>query len=172
MQYQVVNPENVQPRVFREAASSSSSTSSSNLGRLGSPQSYSYQNSQAQVTTPCSSFDWCEFLHSDPFIWSEFQQLQQQCDLQMVVSSSKSSGRMQSEAEISNVTNGNGHYYKQGAEDEGSVAVACDASMAYGINKQCEGYSSSGNSFVDGILDKDSEIRAAFPELLDAAFDY
>lgn len=170
VQYQVINPENVQPHVFSEAASSSSSSSSSNIAQLSSPQSYSCQNSQAQVTPRCSSFDWSEFLHSDPFIWSQFQQLQQ-CDLQMVMSSLKPSGLMQSEVEISNSTNSSGHD-KQGDANEGSGAIACDACMAYQNDKQCEGHSSSGNSFVDGILDRDSEIRAAFPELLDASFDY
>ena len=52
-------------------------------------------------------------------------------------------------------------------EGSGSGAVACGASMEYQINKQCEAH-----SFVDGILDRDSEIRAAFPQLLDASFDY
>ena len=162
-QYQVINPESVQPNVFSEAASSSSSSSSSNLTQLSSPQSYSCQTSQAQITPPCPSFDWSEFLHSDPFMCSEFQQLQQ-CDMQRVMSSLKPSGLMQSEAELSNNTNTNDHD-KQGAASEVSGAVACDASM-------CEGHSTSANSFVDGILDRDSEIRAAFPELLDASFDY
>ncbi|XP_057740890.1 transcription factor MYB35 [Arachis stenosperma] len=51
------------------------------------------------------------------------------------------------------------------SSSEAFGAVACGASM-------CEGRSNSGDSFVDGILDRDSEIRAAFPELLDDAFDY
>ncbi|RDX75621.1 Transcription factor MYB35, partial [Mucuna pruriens] len=149
--YQVINSENVQPQhVFSEAASSTSSSSSSNLTQLGSPQSYFCQTPQAQVTPPCSSFDWSEFLHSDSFVWSL-----------------NPSGLMQSEVELSNNAKSNG-----GAASEGSEAVACGASMEYHINKQCEGHSTSGCSFVDGILDRDSEIRAAFPELLDASFDY
>ncbi|XP_027359376.1 transcription factor MYB35 [Abrus precatorius] len=167
VQYQVTNLDNVQPHVFSEAASSTSSSSSSNLTQLSSPKSYSCQT---QINPPCSSFDWSEFLHSDPFMWSEFQQLQQ-CDLQRVVSSLNPSTLLQSEVELSNYTKSNGHD-KHGAASEDSEAVACDASMEYQINKQCEGHSSSGNSFVDGILDKDSEIRAAFPELLDPSFDY
>lgn len=151
--------ENVLQHVFSEAASSSnSSSSSSNLNRLSSPQySYSCQ------TTQSSSFDWSEFLHSDPFMWSEFQQCG---DLQRVMSSLNLSELMQqSEGELSN---------KQGEGCSG--AVPCDASMDLEcqINKQSEGnhHPSSGNSFVDGILDRDSEIRAAFPEFLDASFDY
>ncbi|KAE9612677.1 hypothetical protein Lal_00005920 [Lupinus albus] len=149
-----------QYHVFSEASSSNSSSTSSNIERLSSTQSYSCQNPQAQITTPCSSFEWSEFLHSDPFIWSEFQQLQQ-CDMQMVMSPLKPSSLMQSEVVISN-NNG------QVGASEGSVAVTCDPSMSYQMKKQCENHS----SFVDGILDKDSEIREAFPNILDAAFDY
>ncbi|KHN13255.1 Transcription factor MYB86 [Glycine soja] len=153
--YQVIiNSENVQPQVLSEAASSTSSSSSSNLTQLGSPQSYSCQTPQAQISPPCSSFDWSEFLHSDSFNWSL----------------NPPSGLMQSEAELSDNTKSNGHDM-QGAASEGSGsgsgAVACGASMEYQINKQCEAH-----SFVDGILDRDSEIRAAFPQLLDASFDY
>ncbi|CAL0317218.1 unnamed protein product [Lupinus luteus] len=151
-----------QYHVFSEASSSNSSSTSSNIERLTSTQSYSCQNPQAQITTPCSSFEWSEFLHSDPFIWSEFQQLQQ-CDMQTVMPSPKPSGLMQSEVAISNNTNRN----DQVGASEGSMAVTCDPSKSYKMKKQCEGY-----SFVDGILDKDSEIREAFPNILDAAFDY
>ncbi|XP_061353154.1 transcription factor MYB35 [Gastrolobium bilobum] len=170
VQYQVISPENVQPHFFSESASSSSSSSSSNFTGLSSPQSYSCNTSQAQITPPCSSFDWSEFLHSDPFMWSEFQQLQQ-CDLHKVMSSLKPSGLMLSEVELSNNNKSNGHD-KQGGASECSGDVACDTSMGDQINNQCEGHSASGNSFVDGILDRDSEIRATFPELLDASFDY
>lgn len=162
VQYQVMNPENVQPHVFSEAASSSSSSSSSNLTQLCSPpQSYSCQTSQTQIIAPpCSSFDWSEFLQCDPFVWSEFQQLQQ-CELEKVMSSLSSTGQIENGVEPSNNVNSNSNGQdKQGAAGEGYGAVAC------------EGHSSSGNSFVDGILDRDSEIRAAFPELLDASFDY
>lgn len=144
--------EQIQQHVFGEVASSSSSSSSPNLTRLSSPQSYTCQTSQTQITPyealtqtrtptttqitlPSSSFDWSEFLQNDPFI----------------------SSLMQSEEEISN--NGN--------SNEGFGAVACDASKDYEGKKQCE-----GNSFVDAILDRDSEIRAAFPELLEGSFDY
>lgn len=138
--YQVLTTENVQPHVFSEAASSTSSSSSSNLTHLGSPQSYSCQ------TPHCSSFDWSEFLHSDSFMWSL-----------------NPSSLVQSEADLSINAKSNGHD-KQGVA---SIEGCCGAGMEYQTKKQCEGH-----SFVDGILDRDSELRAAFPELLDASFDY
>ncbi|GAU39716.1 hypothetical protein TSUD_275110 [Trifolium subterraneum] len=136
--------------------------------RLSSPISL------AQIN---SNFDWSEFLQNDdPFAWQEIQNIQQR-DIQRVMSSlSISRGLMQNEGEISNNNNnnnfnGNGND-KQGGSSEGFENVTCVASKEYKVNKQCEGKSFSGNSFVDGILDKDSEIRAAFPELLDNSFDY
>nr|QSD99662.1 MYB family transcription factor [Melilotus albus] len=159
---------NFQQHLLSEVASSSSSSSSSNLTRLSSPISYSCNTSQAQIN---SNFDWSDFLHNDePFVWSEIQQLQQ-CDIQRVMSSLSLSGIMQSEGEISNNFNSNGDD-KQGGSSEGFEDVACVASKEYQVDKKCEGNSFSGNSFVDGILDKDSEIRATFPEILDASFDY
>ncbi|XP_028216190.1 transcription factor MYB35-like [Glycine soja] len=151
--YQVIiNSENIQSHVLSEAASSTSSSSSSNITQLGSPQSYSCQTPQAQIAPPCSNFDWSEFLQSDSFNWSL----------------NPSSGIIQSEAELSNNAKSNGNDMQGDAsEGSGSGAVACGASMEYQINKQCEAH-----SFVDGILDRNSEIRAAFPELLDASFDY
>ncbi|MED6184131.1 hypothetical protein PIB30_044485 [Stylosanthes scabra] len=50
-----------------------------------------------------------------------------------------------------------------------SSAAACEASGAVACGAS---HSNSGDSFVEGILDRDSEIRAAFPDLLDDAFDY
>ncbi|XP_014509585.2 transcription factor MYB35 [Vigna radiata var. radiata] len=144
--YQVLTTENVQSQVFSETASSTSSSSSSNLTQLGSPQSYSCQTPQAQTGPHCSSFDWSEFLHSDSFVWSL-----------------NPSSLVQSEADLSINAKTNGHD-KQGVS---AVEGCCGASMEYQIKKQCEGH-----SFVDGILDRDSELRAAFPELLDASFDY
>ncbi|KAL2335574.1 hypothetical protein Fmac_016787 [Flemingia macrophylla] len=143
--YQVINSENV----LSEVASSTSSSSSSNLPHLGSPKSYSCQTPLAHVAPPNgSSFDWSEFLQSDSFVWSL----------------NPSGITLQSEAEqLSNNSKSNGH----DKQSEGSGVVACGTSMLYQVNKQCEGH-----SFVDGILDRDSEIRAAFPELLDASFDY
>ena len=158
--HQFTNQENFQQHVLSEVASSSSSSSSSNLTRLSSPISYTCNTSQAQIN---SNFDWSDFLHNDePLVWTEIQQIQQ-CDIQRVMSSLSLTGMMQSEGEISN---------KQGGSSEGFEDVACVASKEYQVEKKCEGNSFSGNSFVDGILDKDSEIRATFPEILDASFDY
>ncbi|KAL5080162.1 hypothetical protein RYX36_008583 [Vicia faba] len=169
--HQFTNQESFQQQyVLNEVASSTSSSCSSNLTRLNSPISYSCKTSQAQVNP---NFDWSEFLHNDePFIWSEIQQIQQ-CDIQRVMSS-LSLGLLPNEGEVSNINNNynrNGND-KQGGSSEGFDAVACVASKEYEMNKQSEGNSFSGNEFVDGILDKDSEIRATFPEFLDASFDY
>jgi len=141
--YQVLTTETVQPHGFSEAASSTSSSSSSNLTHLGSPQSYSCQTPQPQTAPHCSSFDWSEFLHSDSFVWP----LNPSC-------------LVQSEADLSISAKSNG-------QGPASIEGCCSASMECQMKKQCEGH-----SFVDGILDRDSELRAAFPELLDASFDY
>lgn len=147
--------------VLSEVASSSSSTSSSNLTRLNLPNSYSCNktSSQAQMNPTCSSFDWSEFLHSDdPFMFQELQQ----CDIQRVMSSLNFSSLMQSEGEIFNDSNS-----KLASEDFDDVD--CVASKEYQINNQFDqGHSFSGNSFVDGILNKDSEIiKATFPYTFD-----
>ena len=152
-------------QVFNEPSSSCSSSSSSNLTQLssqfGSPQSYSCQTSdiQAQIAPPSySSFDWTVFLLSDPFLCTEFQHQ----DLKGVLSSL-------SEIQLSKNALGKGNAHENnGAASEGFFEdVACEAS------KGLEGTSSSsGNSFVDGILNKDSEMKAAFPELLDESFYY
>ncbi|XP_045812329.1 transcription factor MYB35 [Trifolium pratense] len=168
--HQFINQDNFQQQnMLSEVASSSSSSCSSNLTRLSSPISL------AQISSN-SNFDWSEFLQNDdPFVWQEIQNIQQ-TDIQRVMSSlSLSGGLMQNEGEISNNNknnfNGNGND-KQGGSNESLEGVACVASKEYKVNKQCEGKSFSGKSFVDGILDKDNEIRAAFPELLDGSFDY
>ncbi|KAI4351551.1 hypothetical protein L6164_005908 [Bauhinia variegata] len=159
-QFQVASQDNFQPHVFNEAtSSSSSSSSSSNLPRLSSPRSFSYLTSEEQAAPPCSSFDWSEFLLSDPFMCIE----PQQHGLQGVLSSLSPSVLMQSEIQCSK-KNDNG---KKGAASENCGNVACKASLGYQINT-----SSSGNSFVDDILDRDNEIRAAFPQLLDGYSDY
>jgi myb proto-oncogene protein len=167
---QFTNQESFQQNMLSEVASSSSSSCSSNLTRLSSPISL------AQIN---SNFDWSEFLQNDdPFVWQEIQNIQQ-CDIKRVMSSlSISGGLMKNEGEISNNNNNNNNFNgngndKQGGSSEGFDAVTCVASKDYQVNnKQCEGKSFSGYSFVDGILDKDKEIRAAFPELLDDSFDY
>ncbi|KAK2419836.1 transcription factor MYB35 [Trifolium repens] len=165
--HQFTNQENFQLNILSEVASSSSSSCSSSLTRLSSPISLTQMN---------SNFDWSEFLQNDdPFVWQEIQNIQQ-CDIKRVMSSLSISGvLMHNEGEISNNNsnnfNGNGND-KQGGLSKGFESVTCVASKEYQVNKQCEGKSFSGNSFVDGILDKDKEIRAAFPELLDDSFDY
>ncbi|KAJ7974476.1 Myb transcription factor [Quillaja saponaria] len=158
--FQVINQEIVQAHFFNEATSSCSSSSSNNLTQLSSPQSYSclYQTQ----TTPCSSFNWSEFLLNDPFISTELQQ-QEEHDLQGV--------SMQNEIQMTNKTNAN-ECNMNGVARKDSGALYYGASFGGQINKQSEGTSSSGGSFVDAILDRDSEIRAAFPELLDEVFDY
>ncbi|XP_054812427.1 transcription factor MYB35-like [Prosopis cineraria] len=162
VQSQFINPENDVQSHQNEAASScssSSSSSSSSITRLSSPR---YVMAAAAVPAPCSSFDWSEFLLSDPFMCTEFQQLNQY-DMNGVSSSLSPSVIMQNQIQFSN-----------NAGDEGSgVVVADEASVKRQVfDKQyCEGTASS-SSFVDAILNRDSEIRAAFPQLLDASTDY
>ncbi|KAF7819657.1 transcription factor MYB35 [Senna tora] len=166
LQFQLnINPHNNNNNVpnnnnteVASSCSSSTSSSSSNLTRLSSPP-------QVIITPPppppSSSFDWSQFLLNDPFMCTtdQFQQMNQ---YEIV---------MQKKIQNFNDANGysiNNEHHKKLAGDE-------EASMEWQIsNKQCcEGtFSSSDGSFVDAILDRDSEIRAAFPELLDGSFEY
>ncbi|KAJ7970928.1 MYB transcription factor [Quillaja saponaria] len=159
---QVINQETILPHFFTEATSSCSSSSSSNVTQLrSSPQSYSCQPSQTQIT-PCSPFNWNEFLLSEPFISSEFHQ-QEERDSQGVL--------IQNEIQMTNKSKGN-ECNMNGVTHKDSGAFNYGTSFGGLINKKSEGSSSSGKSFVDTLLDRDSEIRAAFPELLDDIFYY
>lgn len=135
-----------------EAASSCSSSSSS----FSSPHQATITTT---TTTPCSSFDWSEFLLCEPFICTEFQY-----EMQGVL---PSSSVMHQDTQNSSVINNNEHHM----ECQISNMQCCEGTSSSSSSSSSSSCS-SGVSFVDAILDRDSEIRAAFPQLLDGSFDY
>jgi len=89
--------------------------------------------------------------HCSSFDWSEFLHTSDS-----FVWSLNPSSLVQTEADLFSINAKTSGHDKQGVA---SVDGCSGASMEY-------------HSFVDGILDRDNELRAAFPELLDASFDY
>ncbi|XP_040996927.1 uncharacterized protein LOC121242950 [Juglans microcarpa x Juglans regia] len=63
---------NVELNGYPQHKRHSQNLGNSNGTQLGLPQSYSCQPSHAQIT-PSSSFDWSEFLMSEPLPWPGFQ---------------------------------------------------------------------------------------------------
>lgn len=89
------------------------------------------------------------------------------CDMPVVLSSPSPSVITHNQIQISYDANGYIEHDKHGG------TTASEDSGVISYKEYCEGTSSSsGDSFVDAILDRDSEIRAGFPELLDGSFDY
>ncbi|XP_015879133.3 transcription factor MYB35 [Ziziphus jujuba] len=157
-QFQVTDQDTLQTYFSNEVTSSCSSSSSSHVTELTSPQSYSCQQSQTQIFTPSSSLNnWSElFLVHEPFQSTEPRQEHKNHPTVL----------LQSEA-AQQCKFANGNEYKHGSQ-------ACDFGYTTGEqrNNGTEASSSSVNSFVDTILDQDREIRAAFPDLFDGSFDY
>lgn len=144
---QVINKDTVQPHFFNEVTSSCSSSSSPHVTDLSSPQSFSCQQSQAQIFTPSSSsLNWSEFLLLDPSeLAEETQEEEQESEFQGLQSSTNAAAAQK---------------YANGG----------DQFLGGQGNNKTE--NSSPNSFVDTILDRDSELKAAFPEFLDGSFEY
>ncbi|KAG6656419.1 transcription factor MYB35 [Carya illinoinensis] len=166
-QFQVLDPEIIQPNFFNEATSSCSSTSSSNVTQLGSPQSYSCQPSHAQIT-PSSSFNWSEFL-SEPLPYPGFQQ-QQDRHLKGVLSPTNCPSTLEQTPQLNLATGNYNGLYRIGHEgDFGTFDFGSTSGDQ--TNNRSEA-SSSVSSFVDAILEQDSEMRAEFPDILDGSFDY
>ncbi|KAI9119344.1 hypothetical protein K1719_010019 [Acacia pycnantha] len=147
VQSQFINaPENINVHSHHnnEAASSCSSpssSSSSNISQLSSPPQVI--TTAAAVPPPGSSFDWSEFLLSDPLTCTEFQPLNQY--------------EVQNQIQVSN--NASDEDFGIGAYHEESITKRQVCAKL-----TCEGPSSSSlgdDSFVDAILNRDSEIRAA-----------
>ncbi|KAF3444725.1 hypothetical protein FNV43_RR14418 [Rhamnella rubrinervis] len=165
-QFQLVNQDTVQPHFFSEATSScSSSSSSSHVTELTSPQSYSCQpSSQAQNFTPSSSLNnWTElFLMHEPFQYTELQQEEQE-NPTVLLHSDIFERKLASKIE----------YNSKGIEDNhGSQACGFGYTIGDQSNSRTEPSSSSVNSFVDTILNQDSEMREAFPDIFCGSFDY
>ena len=172
-QFHVINQETIQPQTttffINEVTSSSCSSSSSNVTQLSSPQPYSCHPSQAQILPSPSSFNWNEFLLSDPPPFQGFQQHQEYRQIQGVIMSSTNSSSTSAQTPHIDFTAENDCALNQIVQ-EGSLESAFDFGGRQ-TNQRSEA-SSSMSSFVDAILDKDSEMRAEFPDILDGAFDF
>ncbi|KAJ9152522.1 hypothetical protein P3X46_026082 [Hevea brasiliensis] len=158
-QFQVTNHEIMQQHLFNEVSSSCSSSSSTTVTQLNSPRSYTCQQSQPPIK-PSSSCLWSEFLisDSDPLGYSDFQQQQQEQDSHGVMSSIST----QNDIFQGKFTSGNEDF---GLYDQRGI-------NGNQTNNYTDASSSSASSFVDGILDKDREMRSQFPELLYPSFEY
>ncbi|XP_059451369.1 transcription factor MYB35 [Corylus avellana] len=162
-QFHVINQETIQPQTttffINEATSSSCSSSSSNVTKLSSPQPYSCQQSQSQILPSPSSFNWNEFLLTDPLPFPGFQQLQEHRHIQgtTLAQTPHIDFAAENDCALNQIV------------QEGSLESAFDFG---GQTNQRSEASSSMSSFVDAILDKDSEMRAEFPDILDGSFDF
>lgn len=116
-----------------------------------------FLESESQITPNSSPFSWSEFLLSNPAIHEI--PLQQEENKFPEMSPTRPS-TMAHQEEISHCKLANGELDGFGAHDCCSSTV--DASSS----------SSASNSFIDAILDRDSEILSQFPQLLDGSFDY
>ncbi|XP_059643862.1 transcription factor MYB35 [Cornus florida] len=178
--HQVMNQEiTIPPHFFNEIASSTSSTSSSSVTQLSSPQSLSYQPSHLQLT-PSSPSRWSEFLLGDPFLSTDIAQ-QQDHNCRDILSFASPTIRLQNEEAPSLPWN------KPAGIDESvfSRVIRHDKADTFyhegisittsgGQTQHCteEAASSSPNSFVEAILDKHSEMQIEFPVLLDEYFNF
>jgi myb proto-oncogene protein len=157
-QFHVINQfETIQPQFFSEATSSSCSSSSSNVT----------QSSQAQILPP-SSFNCNEFLLSDTLPFPGFQQHQDRHFQGVIMSSTNSSTLAQTVLQL-DFASENDCAFNQ-ISQEGGLGLESAFDFGGQTNQRSEA-SSSMTSFVDAILDKDSEMRAAFPDILDGSFD-
>lgn len=162
-QFQLISQEPIFQPLFNETTSSCSSTASSNLIQLSSPPAYSCQPSQAQIPLS-SSFNWGEFILSDPLTYPSFQQ-QQDIHFQRVLSPSEPPASLQTPSlSFTNGNGPNGHVGGLGTLDFGSTL---------GVQTKTRSEATSSvSSFVEAILEQDSEMRAEFPDILDESFDY
>ena len=164
-----INQETTQPHFFNEATSSCSSSSSSNVTQLSPlPQSYSCQASQVQ-NAPSSSFNWSEFLITDPLPFPGFQQQQ---DRHFPGFSSSTNPSTFAQTPPLNFASGNEYGLNQVGQEEGIGNFDVGSTIGGHTNNNRLEASSSVSSFVNSILDKDSEMQAEFPDILDESFDY
>lgn len=164
-QFQVTNQDifSVQPHFFNEVTSSCSSSSSSHVTDLSSPQSsYSGQQSQPQIFAPPpppSSLNWSEFFLRDTFESTEVTEQEQEDDLQGLLLS----------ANPSNFANGSNQNSPNTMGDEDQFGSIASNGI---IGAQMNNDQPKMASFVDTILDRDNELRAVFPQFLDGSFEY
>uniref|UniRef100_A0A2N9ELE5 Uncharacterized protein n=1 Tax=Fagus sylvatica TaxID=28930 RepID=A0A2N9ELE5_FAGSY len=163
-----INQETIQTHFFNEATSSCSSSSSSNVTQLSSPpQSYSCQPSQVQIA-PSPSFNWSEFLLTEPLPFPGFPQ-QQDHHFQGVSPSNNPSTLAQTPQ--SNFASGNECGLNQVGHEGGLGKFDFGSTIGSQTNNRLEP-SSSVSSFVNSILDQDSEMQPEFPDILDESFEY
>ncbi|GMN42410.1 hypothetical protein TIFTF001_011612 [Ficus carica] len=107
-------------------------------------------SSSPHVTPSSSSLNWSEFLLLDPSeLAEETPEEEQESELQGLLSSTNAAAAQE-------FANGGDQFGDQFLGGQG--------------NNKTE--NSSPNSFVDTILDRDSELKAAFPQFLDGSFEY
>ncbi|THF94412.1 transcription factor MYB35 [Camellia sinensis] len=150
---QFISQETVQQHEVPSLTSSSSSSYS--VTQLSSPRSFSCLSSPVPVA-PSSPSSWCsEFLLGDPILSSDMDPKQEH-NLQVPL--------------ITLQSNKPHYQFSEVAQERG-----CEAMY---IGGQTERYcseaasTSSANSFVEAILDRDSEIQSEFPEVLNEYFSF
>lgn len=174
---QVINRDIVQPHFFNEVTSScSSSSSSSHVSDLiSSPQSFTCQQSQAQIFTlssspsSSSSLNWGEFFLK---LEEETQEGEQEGELQGLVSSTNAAILSQSETPAQKFRSDQYSANRTVDEELGSHSTCDFESTIFGSQVSNKMENSSADSFLDTLLDRDSKLTAAFPELLDGSFGY
>ncbi|KAL6960683.1 hypothetical protein U1Q18_038447 [Sarracenia purpurea var. burkii] len=156
-----INQETIQSHIFATEVSSSSTSSSSScsVAQSSSRRSFSCLASQAPAAVPSSPSSWStEFLLGEPVPSQEVYR-KQDLDLQEMLSS----------AFLPKFSGGDEEKFSGVAREK-----ACEEINDGVETKQCsdQAGSSSANSFVDSILDRDSEMRLEFPEFLNDYFSY
>ncbi|XP_021297730.1 transcription factor MYB35 [Herrania umbratica] len=165
-QGQVNNRGSIQPNFFSEVTSPCSSSSSTAFSQLSSPQSSSFQASQSEITPP-SPFSWSDFLLSDPLFHDNSQQKQKH----KFPGPRRSSTMTQKEISQFKANGGSDHNFNR-IERQGFGVYDYSSTTMNQVNIKTDASSLPASSFVDAILDRDSEIRSQFPEILDGSLDY
>ncbi|XVE68037.1 hypothetical protein DITRI_Ditri09bG0036100 [Diplodiscus trichospermus] len=162
-QAQGSNLGSIQPYFFSEVMISSCASSSP------TDFSSSFQASQSEIT-PNSPFSWSEFLLSNPIVHKHSEQQEERRFPGM--SPTRSSTMTQKEISHCKAIGGSESDVNR-VELHAFGAYNCSSSTMNQVNiHTTDASSSSASSFVDALLDKDSEIRSQFPELLDGSFYY
>ncbi|XVF60438.1 hypothetical protein PTKIN_Ptkin08bG0046000 [Pterospermum kingtungense] len=147
-----------------EQVQDSSSASDHNI-------SSSFQASQSQIT-PASPFSWSEFLLSNPV--AHESSLQQEEHELPGMSPTRTSTMAQEEISHCKANYGGDDCNFNRVELDGFEAYDYGSSTMNQVNiiHTDASSSSASTSFIDTILDRDSEIISQFPLLFDGSFDY
>ncbi|KAM7279715.1 hypothetical protein ACFE04_006849 [Oxalis oulophora] len=134
----------------------SSSASSPLVSQLNSPPAqplWQQPSYVAQVTPTSDPFSWNEFLLCDPLFSVDFQN-EQQLDLQRLMPT------VTNNSQANNFVQNDESYSRSAHDGVRQTSQHAAASC------------SSTSSFVEAILDRDTEIRSQFPNLMGGCFDY